>query len=90
MTDFEKKDGFIWMDGEFVDWSQAKVHVLTHTLHYGLGVFEGVRAYLTDQGTKIFSLEIILIVYLSLLMPLIWKSHFQEKSSTKFKKRFLR
>ena len=57
MTDFEKKDGFIWMDGEFVDWSQAKVHVLTHTLHYGLGVFEGVRAYLTDQGTKIFRLE---------------------------------
>ena len=57
MTDFEKKDGFIWMDGEFVDWSQAKVHVLTHTLHYGLGVFEGVRAYLTDEGTKIFRLE---------------------------------
>ena len=57
MTDFEKKDGFIWMDGEFVEWSQAKVHVLTHTLHYGLGVFEGVRAYLTDQGTKIFRLE---------------------------------
>ena len=57
MTNFEEKDGFIWMDGEFVDWSQAKVHVLTHTLHYGLGVFEGVRAYLTDEGTKIFRLE---------------------------------
>ena len=57
MTDFEKKDGFIWMDGEYVEWSQAKVHVLTHTLHYGLGVFEGVRAYLTDEGTKIFRLE---------------------------------
>ena len=57
MSDFEKKDGFIWMDGEYVEWSQAKVHVLTHTLHYGLGVFEGVRAYLTDEGTKIFRLE---------------------------------
>ena len=57
MTNFEEKDGFIWMDGEFVEWSQAKVHVLTHTLHYGLGVFEGVRAYLTDSGTKIFRLE---------------------------------
>ena len=57
MTNFEEKDGFIWMDGEYVEWSQAKVHVLTHTLHYGLGVFEGVRAYLTDEGTKIFRLE---------------------------------
>ena len=57
MSDFEKKDGFIWMDGEYVEWSQAKVHVLTHTLHYGLGVFEGVRAYLTEEGTKIFRLE---------------------------------
>ena len=57
MTDFETKDGFIWMDGEFVEWAEAKIHVLTHTLHYGLGVFEGVRAYLTDEGTKIFRLE---------------------------------
>ena len=48
MTDFETKDGFIWMDGEFVEWAEAKIHVLTHTLHYGLGVFEGVRAYLTN------------------------------------------
>ena len=45
MTTFAEKDGFIWFDGQVIDWKDAKVHVLTHTLHYGLGVFEGVRAY---------------------------------------------
>jgi branched-chain amino acid aminotransferase len=54
---FEDRDGFIWMDGEFVDWRDAKVHVLTHTLHYGVGVFEGVRAYATDKGPAIFRLD---------------------------------
>lgn len=49
-------DGKIWMDGEFVPWREAKVHVLTHTLHYGCGAFEGVRAYKTDQGPAIFRL----------------------------------
>jgi branched-chain amino acid aminotransferase len=44
----------IWMNGEFVAWEDAKVHVLTHTLHYGTGVFEGIRAYETDSGTAIF------------------------------------
>ena len=44
------RDGLIWLDGELVDWRDAKVHVLTHTLHYGMGVFEGVRAYETDRG----------------------------------------
>jgi branched-chain amino acid aminotransferase len=47
----------IWMDGELVDWADAKVHVLTHTLHYGSGVFEGIRAYATDRGPAIFRLE---------------------------------
>ncbi len=51
------RDGFIWLDGEMVDWRDAKVHVLTHTLHYGLGVFEGVRAYETPKGPAIFRLE---------------------------------
>ena len=51
------KDGFIWFDGEMVPWRDAKVHVLTHTLHYGMGVFEGVRAYDTMQGTGIFRLQ---------------------------------
>ena len=51
------RDGFIWFDGELVPWREAKVHVLTHTLHYGMGVFEGVRAYETDQGTGIFRLS---------------------------------
>ncbi len=51
------RDGFIWYDGEFVPWREAKTHVLTHTLHYGAGIFEGVRAYQTDQGTAIFRLE---------------------------------
>ncbi len=50
-------DGFIWFDGEIIEWRQAKVHVLTHTLHYGLGVFEGVRAYSTPRGTSIFRLN---------------------------------
>ena len=54
---FDDRDGLIWMDGEMVDWRGAKVHVLTHTLHYGLGVFEGVRAYETDKGPAIFRLE---------------------------------
>ena len=54
---FDDRDGFIWMDGEFVPWRDAKIHVLTHTLHYGVGVFEGVRAYQTDQGPAIFRLN---------------------------------
>ena len=51
------RDGLIWFDGELVNWRDAKVHVLTHTLHYGMGVFEGVRAYETDQGAAIFRLQ---------------------------------
>ncbi|MEH6570587.1 MAG: branched-chain amino acid transaminase [Halioglobus sp.] len=52
------RDGVIWMDGEMIPWREAKVHVLTHTFHYGLGVFEGVRAYKTaQQGTCIFRLK---------------------------------
>lgn len=51
------RDGLIWLDGEWVEWREAKVHVLTHTLHYGMGVFEGVRAYKTDKGTAIFRLQ---------------------------------
>jgi branched-chain amino acid aminotransferase len=51
------RDGVIWFDGELVPWREAKVHVLTHTLHYGMGVFEGVRAYNTDKGTAIFRLQ---------------------------------
>jgi branched-chain amino acid aminotransferase len=51
------RDGLIWLDGEMVPWREAKTHVLTHTLHYGMGVFEGVRAYKTDRGTAIFRLQ---------------------------------
>ena len=51
------RDGVIWFDGELVPWREAKVHVLTHTLHYGLGVFEGVRAYPTVNGPAIFRLH---------------------------------
>jgi len=50
------RDGVIWLDGELVPWREARVHVLTHTLHYGMGVFEGVRAYGTDAGAAIFRL----------------------------------
>src|SRR5665811_485652 len=46
----------IWMDGELVPWAEANVHVLTHGLHYGTGVFEGIRAYGTDEGTAVFRL----------------------------------
>lgn len=53
----DDRDGVIWFDGEMVPWREAKVHVLTHTLHYGMGVFEGVRAYQTDKGAAIFRLE---------------------------------
>lgn len=51
------KDGFIWYNNELVDWRDAKTHVLTHTLHYGMGVFEGVRAYETAKGPAIFRLQ---------------------------------
>ncbi len=52
------RDGFIWKDGKLIDWRDATVHVLTHTLHYGMGVFEGVRAYQqADGSTAIFRLE---------------------------------
>lgn len=51
------RDGVIWFDGELVPWREARVHVLTHTLHYGFGVFEGVRAYASDRGPLIFRLH---------------------------------
>ena len=53
----DDRDGVIWFDGELVPWREAKVHVLTHTLHYGMGVFEGVRAYHAEQGTAVFRLR---------------------------------
>ena len=51
------RDGVIWFDGEMVPWREAQVHVLTHTLHYGMGAFEGLRAYHAEQGTAIFRLK---------------------------------
>ncbi|MEY4863936.1 MAG: hypothetical protein RLZ51_2031 [Pseudomonadota bacterium] len=51
------RDGKIWFDGKLVDWRDAKIHVLTHSLHYGMAVFEGVRAYKSDSGTAIFRLQ---------------------------------
>ncbi len=53
----DDRDGKIWLDGQLVDWRDAKIHVLTHTLHYGCGAFEGVRAYETAQGPAIFRLQ---------------------------------
>lgn len=52
-----KKTKKIWMDGKFVNWGDANVHILTHTLHYGLGVFEGIRCYETKSGPAIFRLR---------------------------------
>ncbi len=57
MTTMDDRDGVIWFDGKLIPWRDTKVHVLTHTLHYGMGVFEGVRAYQTGKGTAIFRLE---------------------------------
>lgn len=51
------RDGFIWFNGKLVDWRDANIHVLTHSLHYGMAVFEGVRAYKTDNGPAIFRLD---------------------------------
>lgn len=51
------RDGFIWFDGKLVPWRDANIHVLTHSLHYGMAVFEGVRAYQTEAGTAIFRLK---------------------------------
>ncbi|MEO6748410.1 MAG: aminotransferase class IV, partial [Casimicrobiaceae bacterium] len=51
------RDGWIWYDGAMVPWRDATTHVLTHTLHYGMGVFEGVRCYATTQGPAIFRLR---------------------------------
>ena len=56
-TALSDRDGKIWMDGQMVEWRDAKIHVLTHTLHYGCGAFEGVRAYKTEQGSAIFRLQ---------------------------------
>lgn len=52
----QERDGFIWLDGEWLPWREAKVHALTHTLHYGYGCFEGIRAYETTNGPALFRL----------------------------------
>jgi branched-chain amino acid aminotransferase len=57
MMSMSDRDGTIWYDGKLVNWRDATTHVLTHTLHYGMGVFEGVRAYHTPKGTAIFRLQ---------------------------------
>ena len=57
MASMSDRDGHIWYDGKLVPWRDATTHVLTHTLHYGMGVFEGVRAYKTSNGTAIFRLH---------------------------------
>ena len=57
MATMDDRDGVIWLDGKLVPWRDARTHVLTHTLHYGMGVFEGIRAYKTDDGAAIFRLD---------------------------------
>ena len=57
MTTMADRDGLIWYDGKMVPWRDATTHVLTYTLHYGVGVFEGVRAYMTPMGTAVFRLD---------------------------------
>ena len=57
MTTFADRDGWIWLDGKMLPWRDATTHVLTYSLHYGVGCFEGVRAYRTPSGTAIFRLQ---------------------------------
>ncbi|MEM2122589.1 MAG: aminotransferase class IV, partial [Candidatus Bathyarchaeia archaeon] len=52
-----EKSKYIWMDGEFIPWDEAKIHVLSHALHYGTGVFEGIRAYWNGENLLVFRLE---------------------------------
>ncbi|MCC5883941.1 MAG: branched-chain amino acid transaminase [Halomonas sp.] len=54
MTPLHDRDGWLWLDGDWLPWRDAKTHLLTHTLHYGMGCFEGVRAYEGPQGTNLF------------------------------------
>ncbi len=53
----QDRDGFIWLDGQWLPWREARVHALTHTLHYGYGCFEGIRAYATANGPALFRLD---------------------------------
>ena len=53
---YDRLEGVIWYDGKLVPWRSATTHVLTHSLHYGLAVFEGVRAYKTGSGTQIYQI----------------------------------
>jgi branched-chain amino acid aminotransferase len=53
---FNDQAGLIWMNGEFVEWKNAQIHVLSHVIHYGSSVFEGERAYKTPKGTAVFRL----------------------------------
>ncbi len=57
MAIMSDRDGFIWMDGQWLKWREANIHVLTHSLHYGMGIYEGLRAYPTEKGTAIFRLQ---------------------------------
>ena len=52
-----QKTKYIWMNGEFVEWDSAKIHVLSHVVHYGSSWFEGIRAYKTPKGTAVFRLK---------------------------------
>jgi len=52
-----EKAKFIWMDGKLVPWDEAKIHILSHVIHYGTGVFEGLRCYKTKKGPAIFRLK---------------------------------
>ena len=55
MSPMDDRDGKIWQDGKLIDWRSAKIHVLTHSLHYGMSVFEGGRAYKREQPFSVFS-----------------------------------
>jgi len=65
MPGFEDRDGLIWFDGQWVDWRDAKVHVLTHTLHYGMGVFEVfvlMKPQMVQQFSVLKSIQIVCLI----------------------------
>ena len=66
-----EKSDFIWFDGKFVDWDSAQINVMTHTLHYGTGVFEGIRARNTEKVSQFLDLMTMLIDYLLQLIRII-------------------
>ena len=87
---FDNTDSkFIWKNGEFIKWDESTVHLMSHTLNYGTGAFEGVRAYKTDKGPAIFRLEDHTNRLFNTAAKIDIKIPFSKEDLNKFKKRYL-